>query len=127
MSVERICRVYVPPAQGKAKPLSQELEGQILVLQVTDLTQSRKVIPDLPTWLQSFALYTAVILKDQPERAAELMAYQSIIAKASLRYKWPSWVMYDSIFRQEMAGVTGTPREKLEPSILLLYVSLVKH
>ena len=107
--------------------MSQELEGQILVVQVTDLTQSRKVIPDLPTWLQSFALYTAVILKDQPERAAELMAYQSIIAKASLRYKWPSWVMYDSIFRQEMAGVTGTPREKLEPSILLLYVSLVKH
>ncbi len=41
----------LPPARGKAKPLSQELEGQILVVQAADLTQSRKVIPDLPTWL----------------------------------------------------------------------------
>ena len=110
----------LPPARGKTKPSSHELEGQILVVQAADLAQSRKIIPDLPTWLQCFALYTAVVLKDQPERATELMAYQSIIAKASLRYKWPSWVMYDMSFRQEMAGVTGTSWAKVEPSIYSL-------
>ncbi len=110
----------LPPARGKAKSLSQELEGQIVVVPAADLAQSRKVIPDLPTWLQCFALYTAVILKDQPERATELMAYQSVIAKASLRYKWPSWIMYDVSFRQEMAGVTGTSWAKVEPSIYSL-------
>ncbi len=110
----------LPPARGKAKPLSQDLDGHILVVQAADLAHTRKVIPDLSTWLQCFALYTAVILKLQPERAVELMAYQSIIAKASVRYKWPSWVMYDASFRQEVAGVSGTSWAKVDPSIYSL-------
>ena len=32
------------------------------------------------------------------------MAYQMTIAKASMKYKWPSWVVYDQNFRQEAAG-----------------------
>jgi len=120
---EYIDFMKLPPARGKAKPLTQELDGQILVVQAADLAHSRKVTPDLPTWLQCFALYTAAILQEHPERAAELMAYQTIVAKASQRYKWPSWLMYDTSFHQEMAGVTGTPWAKVDPSIYSLCIT----
>ena len=48
------------------------------------------------------------------------MAYQSIIANSSLKYKWPSWVVYDSSFRQEMAGSPGQSWARVDPSIYLL-------
>ena len=48
------------------------------------------------------------------------MAYQTIISKASQRYKWPSWVVYDQSFRQEMAGAAGQPWSRVDPSIYAL-------
>lgn len=94
----------LPPAKGKGRPAAHTLEGQVLVVQAADLLQTRRIIPDLATWSQCFALYVAVLAPVQPERVPELMAYQAIIAKASLKYRWPSWVVYDQNFRQEMAG-----------------------
>ncbi len=117
---EYIIFMELPPARGKAKPVNQDVGGHIVVLQATELTNTRKIIPDLGTWMQCLVLYTAVILQDYPERAAELMAYQSIIAKASSRYKWSSWVLYDWSFRQEMSGVTGASWAKVDPSIYSL-------
>ena len=32
------------------------------------------------------------------------MAYQSLIAKVSAKFKWPSWVVYDQNFRQDAVG-----------------------
>lgn len=110
----------LPPARGKTKPVGQSSEGQIVVLQATDLMPTRKLVPDLSTWLQCFALYTAAVTQDNPERMAELMAYQTAIAKASQRYKWPSWVIYDSSFRQELAGVEGQSWARVDPSIYSL-------
>ncbi len=78
-----------------------------MVIQAADLNPAKKLVPDLATWLQCFSIYAAAIGQNQPGRLVELMAYQTTIAKASQRYKWPSWVIYDSIFRQEMAGVEG--------------------
>ncbi len=69
---EYIKFMELPPARGK--PVNQDVGGHIVVLQAAELTNTRKIIPDLGTWMQ-----------DHPERAAELMAYQSIIAKASSR------------------------------------------
>ena len=83
-----------PPAKGKVRPNPHAAEGQIVVVQA-DLTQGRKVVPDLATWLQCFALYVAVVAADQLNRLPELMAYQTTIAKASMKYKWPAWVIYD--------------------------------
>ena len=50
----------------------------------------------------------------------ELMAYQIIIAKASTQYKWPSWVIYDQSFRQEMAGSPGQSWARVDPTIYSL-------
>lgn len=69
-----------PPTRGKAGPVPQSLEGQVIVVQAADLLQSRKVIPDIATWSQCFALYVAAVASHQPERVADLMAYQSLAA-----------------------------------------------
>ena len=94
----------LPPARGKTRPASQALEGQVIVVQAADFLQTRKIIPDLATWVQCFSLYVATIATKFPGRVPELMAYQTIIAIASQRYRWPSWIVYDQNFRQEATG-----------------------
>ena len=89
----------IPPARGKAKSLPSTMEGHKIVVQAADLAQSRKLIPDMGTWIQCFALYTAVVMVKEPGWATDLLAYMSTIAKASLKYKWPSWIVYDQNFR----------------------------
>ena len=56
----------LPPARGKARAVPQALEGQIVVVQAADLLQSRRVIPDLATWMQCYAIFTAVIASKNP-------------------------------------------------------------
>ena len=63
------------------------------------------------------SLYVAVLAPHQPERLPELMAYQSLIAKASAKFKWPSWVAYDQNFRQDAAGNPQPSWVKADPSI----------
>ena len=107
----------LPPAKGKGRSVSQAFEGQVIVVQAADLMQNRKTIPDLATWAQCFGLLTAVIAKHTPGRVPELMAYLSIITKASQKYKWPSWVIYDQNFRMDAAGNPAQPWSKVDPSI----------
>jgi len=107
----------LPPAKGKVRALNQSLEGQVILVQAEDLLQSKRLIPDLATWVQCFSLYTTVLLKKQPSRFAELMAYASTIAKASKKYKWPAWVIYDQNFRQEAASIPSQSWAKIDPSI----------
>ena len=60
-----------------------------------DLLQARRIIPDLATWLQCFVPYVATLASKYPKKVPELMAYQTMIARASQKYRWPSWVDYD--------------------------------
>ena len=90
----------LPPAKGKVKSIPHAVEGQIIL---ADLMESRKLIPDLATWIQCFSIYTAVVITKELERAKNLLAYVSLIAKCSLKYKWPSWVVYDLNFPQDAA------------------------
>ena len=114
--------VELPPAKGKGRTMPQSLEGQVIVVQAADLLQARKIIPDLATWLQCFSLYVATLAPKFPDRIAERMSYQTIIAKTSQRYRWPSWVVYDQNFRQEAAGnPTQSSRSGQDPGICLKY------
>ena len=97
----------LPPAKGKGKLPAHGLEGQVVVVQAADLVRSRRIIPDLATWMQCYAIYVAVKGGHSPDVVPELMAYQAIIAKASRKFKWPSWVVYDQNFRQEAASCAG--------------------
>ena len=107
----------LPPAKGKGRPMPHSLEGQVVVVQAAELLQTRKIIPDLATWAQCFSIYTTTLCAKYPTRLPELMAYQTIIAKASQRYRWPSWVVYDQNFRQEAAGNPHQSWARVEPSI----------
>ena len=110
----------LPPAKGRSRTPAPVGEGQILVLQAGDVTPSRRAIPELATWIQCYGIYVAVLTSRQPHRSTELMAYQSIVAKASARYKWPSWVIYDQSFRQEMASTPGQSWARVDPTIYSL-------
>ena len=76
---EYINFLELPPAKRKTRTASQMMDGQILLVQAADLNQRWKIIPDLATWLQCYALYVAMLAPDQPRSVPELMAYQTII------------------------------------------------
>ena len=107
----------LPPARGKSKSFPSSVEGHIIVVHAADLAQSRKLIPDLGTWAQCFALFMAVVTAKEPGRSADLLAYLSTIAKASLKYKWPAWIVYDQNFRQEAADKGLKNWAQVDPSI----------
>ena len=107
-----------PWKQSGMRSLNQLfLEGQIIVVQAADLQQTRKIIPDFATWVQCFSLYSATLASKFPERIQELMTYQTTIAKASRKYRWPSWVVYDQNFRQEVAGNPSQSWAKVDPRV----------
>ena len=121
--VDRIlARQYVdftelPPAKGKGRPVAQPGEGQLVLLQASDLVHARKTIPDFATWGQCFAIYVAVLAGRYPDRLVDLMGYLALIAKVSRRYNWPAWVIYDQQFRQEAAGNPSLQWAKVDPGL----------
>ena len=109
-----------PPAKGFGKSpsaLSSDLEGEIVLLQAADYVQSKKHIPDLATWTQCFAIYSAVLVTKYPERAQTLFVYSAIIARLSKQFRWPSFIIYDQYFRQEAADTGKTDWSKIDSSI----------
>ena len=107
----------LPPAKGKVKSIPNTVEGQIVVVQATDLLETRKLIPDLATWVQCFGIYAAVITSKDPTRMKNMFVYLTLIAKCSQKYRWPSWVVYDQNFRQEAAEMGQKDWSKVDPSI----------
>ena len=107
----------LPPARGRVRPLPNAEDGHIMVIRAEDLAGSRKLIPDLATWIQCFSVYMAVASEHDPGQTKSLLAYLSTIAKASAKYSWPSWVVYDQNFRQEAADSGLKDWSKVEPSI----------
>ena len=79
---------------------SHKLEGKVVLIQATDLMATKKLIPDLATWVQCFAMYMAAIATKQPERVPDMMAYMAFIAKCSTKFYWPAVMVYDQNFRE---------------------------
>ena len=49
------------------------------------------------------------------------MAYMTIIARASQKYRWLAWVIYDQNFRLEVAGNAAQSWARVDPSIYAQY------
>ena len=107
----------LPPAKGRARPVTGSMEGQLILVQAAYLYQTKKLIPDLATWSQCFALFTANIAVKQPKRIPDLPTYMATIAKASQKYRWSSWLVYDQNFRQQAAESGNFDWSKIDPSI----------
>ena len=106
----------LPPAKGKIRPLSAP-EGSVLLVHAQDLMQQKKLIPDIPTWVQCFSHYAAIVCCKYPDRRADLLGYISQIMRVSQRFKWPSWVIYDQSFRQEAAERGIKEWSQMDPSL----------
>ena len=106
-----------PPARGRVCSLPTTEEGHIGVVRAEDLLGTRKLIPDLATWLQCFCIYMAVVTEHEPDRVKPLLAYLSMIDKASAKFSWLSWVVYDQNFRQETADSGRKYWSKVDSSI----------
>ena len=93
-----------PPAAPEGLSPVSNLADQVLIVQAADLKKSQRRIADIAMWVRCFILYTRVVAMDRPDRVPELLAYMDVIIRASQRFVWPSWVEYDTRFRQEAAG-----------------------
>lgn len=105
-----------PAAKGRSIP-PNSLEGQIVLIQASELVQTQRLVPDFATWVQCFAIYAAITIAHSPKRSQGLMAYMLNIAKASIKFQWPSGVVYDQNFRMEAANTPSMDWSKVDPSI----------
>ena len=55
-------------------------------------------------WLQGFAVYVAVLSRNQPSRIPDLMGYQLLILEAYSKFRKNCWLGYDRRFRQWAAS-----------------------
>lgn len=56
-------------AKGRTRTLPSQEEGHVVVIRAEDLVGSKKLILDLATWLQCFAVYMAVVTDTEQDRA----------------------------------------------------------
>ena len=63
------------PAKGRSKPLNRGLEGQIVLLHAAEYFQAKRLIPDMASWLQCYAIFMVVVITKHPERATSMIIY----------------------------------------------------
>jgi hypothetical protein len=81
------------------------------------MSSQRNLIPDVITWMQCFTIYMSVLATKHPQYIPELLAYARDIMRASRQFKWPSWVIYDTIYRRHMAETGQRDWSRVDPSI----------
>ena len=113
----------LPPASGLVKQAPTQLEGGLVVIKAEDLARSRRIIPDIGVWHQCFTVWLSVVLKADPGRLQELLAYGYLITKCSKAFKWPSWVLYDQEFRQSKAGNTTARWDEVDTCLYTQHFS----
>ena len=60
-----------------------------------------------------------VICSTYPDCLPDLLGYLSQITRASQRYRWPSWVIFDQNFRQQAADTGVTQLAHLDPTLFI--------
>lgn len=63
----------------------------------------KRRVHDLATWLEAWTIYARVITQAAPDRAPELLAYQSTIVEANCNYATEAWLLYDRKFRMALS------------------------
>ena len=76
-------------------------------------------MPDILSWLQCFSLYAAVVGAHYPEKARELLAYQSLIIAEHRRCGGEGWLLYEMAFHQRISNIKEADFSKLNQSLYL--------
>ena len=74
--------------------LVTSLQGQLA-------RSSRPPVTNISQWLERYSVVTAILATRFPEKAPELLAYQSSIIRAERNYEGKQWVAYDRQYRRE--------------------------
>ena len=79
--------------------------------------RKKRQIPDIATWVQVYSVYTLILTTQYPEAVKELIAYQLFIVQHSRKFEYPSWLHYDTDFRQWAAANRYTTWSQINPQL----------
>ena len=96
------------------------------VLTRPDSAKPRKEIKNIQQWALCFNSYTTVLAQKQPERISDLLAYSSIIIKASEEYDDTPWLQYDARFRRQAATEPKRQWAEIDASLWTTCFALAK-
>ena len=107
----------LPASLGAPEPTLRDL--------VCGERKQSKKISTIQEWVGCFNTYTAVVLTKQPERARDLLAYCSLIVKASSDSETAAWLGYDRLFRRLAAVEPSTYATwgQIQPSLWATHFS----
>ena len=89
---------------AKLLPHNLELFRLLQASAITDTNEAShqhlRQVPSLGTWVQCFAIYTAIVLWASPSRAFDLMAYLQLVVHKAQCHSGTGWLLYDTRSRQ---------------------------
>ena len=86
-----------------------------------DKPKETKKITNIQQWVVCFNAYISVMAVRHPGRVQDLLAYSSIITKASLDYEGVPWLLYDAHFRRAAAAAKCKNWAQVDASIWTMY------
>ena len=92
----------------------------------TDKVWPKKHISSLQEWVLCFNTFSTIVFMHEPERMADLLAYCSIIIKASMDYNDMPWFVYDSHFRRQAVTKPNEPWAHLDAALWTIYFTQAK-
>ena len=87
----------LPSRLGAPEPTLQDLV-------CGEKRKEKKGIVTIQEWVGCFNTYIAVAIMKDPARAKDLLAYSSLMVKASSDYEKEAWLGYDRLFRRQAAA-----------------------
>ncbi len=87
----------LPSRLGAPEPTIQDLV-------YGERRKEKKGITSIQEWVGCFNTYIAVVSMKDSSRVKDLLAYSSLIVKASSDYVEEAWLGYDSLFRRQAAA-----------------------
>ena len=77
----------------------------------------RAPVTDVLVWVQCFSAMVGALSTVYPDKVPEFMAYQALIVKCSCDYDGLGWVLYDRVFRRQVAVTKDLNWSKLNPTL----------
>ena len=109
--------------QSLSSSVNSVNEASIVVLpSATWETQRRKrrQIPDIATWVQLFSTYMLILAQRYPNSLTDLIQYQLLLVKQARKFRYPSWLYYDTEFRKAAFAGRSLSWAAVHPQIYAL-------
>ena len=102
------CRLHNKIAQLEFVEMSELLPEAWSATEPQDAPSSslrlptwRSPVTDIVVWTERFSLMAAVIVEEQPDKAAHMFAYLRRVTRAARNFQEAAWVAYDRMYRRQ--------------------------